>query len=86
MVSGRYPLLPHNSALVLRQAPKRADPDQLTALSLASVGGRELNACACLLGATWRGDQVLSYDVFGPYNGNLSTFTVLKIIAQIPQY
>ena len=56
-------LLPQNSALVLRRAPKRADPDQPTAFSLANVGGRNLNVCACFLGATWRGDQGLSYEV-----------------------
>ena len=63
MVSELRPLLPQNSALVLRRAPKRADPDQPTALSLASAGGRNLGACACFLGSTWRGDQGLSYDV-----------------------
>ena len=63
LVSELRPLLPQNSALVLRLAPKRADPDQPTALSLASVGGRNLDVCACFLGATWRVDQGLSYDV-----------------------
>ena len=63
LVSELRPLLPQNSALVLRRAPKRADPDQPTALSLASVVGRNLDVCACFLGATWRGDQGLSYDV-----------------------
>ena len=57
------PLLPQNNALVLRRAPKRADPDQPTALSLASAGGRNLDVCACFLGSMWRGDQGLSYDV-----------------------
>ena len=33
MVSELRPLLSQNSALVLRRAPKRADPDQPTALS-----------------------------------------------------
>ena len=47
MVSELRPLLPQNSALVLRRAPKRADPDQATALSLASAGGRNLDVCAC---------------------------------------
>ena len=42
--SERCPLFPQNNALVLRRAPKRADPDQPTALSLASVGGRNLDA------------------------------------------
>ena len=51
------PLLPQNNALVLRRAPERADPDQPTALSLASVGGCNLDACACFVGSTWRGDQ-----------------------------
>ena len=63
MVSDLRPLLPQNSALVLRRAPKRADPDQPTALSLASAGGRNLGACACFLDSTWIGDQGLSYDV-----------------------
>ena len=56
LVSELRPLLPQNNALVLsmvlRRAPKRADPDQPTALSLASVGGRNLDVCACFLGAT----------------------------------
>ena len=63
MVSELRPLLPQNDALVLRRAPKRADPDQPTALSLASAGGRNLDVCACFLGSTWRGDHGLSYDV-----------------------
>jgi hypothetical protein len=63
LVSELRPLLPQNSDLVLRRAPKRADPDQPTALSLASVGGFNLNTCACFLGSTWKGDQGLSYDV-----------------------
>ena len=57
------PLLPQNNALVLKRAPKRADPDQPTALSLASAGGRNPGVCACFLGAMWRGDQGRSYDV-----------------------
>ena len=64
LVSELCPLLPQNNALVLRRAPKRADPDQPTALSLASAVGRNLDVCACFLGATWRRDQGLSYDVF----------------------
>ena len=63
MVSELRPLLPQNDTLVLRRAPKRADPDQPTALSLASAGGRNLDVCACFLGSMWRGDQGLSYDV-----------------------
>ena len=63
LVSELRPLLPQNNALVLRRAPKRADPDQPTALSLASAGGRNLDACACFLGLTWGGDQGRSYDV-----------------------
>ena len=43
---GLCPLLPQNNALALRRAPKRADPDQPTALSLASAGGRNLDVCA----------------------------------------
>jgi hypothetical protein len=43
-----YPVLPQNNALVLRRAPKRADPDQPTALSLASIGGHNHDVCACL--------------------------------------
>jgi hypothetical protein len=87
MVSELRPLLPQNDTLVLRRTPKRADPDQPAPLSLASAGGRNLNACACFLGSTRRGDQGLSYDVLWAllYSDNLSTFTLLKQIAQIPQ-
>ena len=46
-----------------RRAPKRDDPDPPTALSLARDGGRNLDAYVCFLGATWRGDRGLSYDV-----------------------
>ena len=52
LVGELCPLLPQNNAFVLMRAPKRADPDQPTALSLASAGGRNLNVCACFLGAT----------------------------------
>ena len=62
-MSEMCPLLPQNNVLVLGRAPKRADPDQPTALSLASAGGRNLDVRACFLGATRRGDQGLSYDV-----------------------
>ena len=52
-------LVPQISALVLRRAPKRADPDQQNALSLASAGGRNLDACACFLGSMWGGGRGL---------------------------
>ena len=42
---------------------KHADPDQPNALSLASVGGCNLDACVCFLGSTWRGDHGLSYEL-----------------------
>ena len=57
------PLLAQNNILNQYREPKRADPDQPTALSLASAGGRNLDVCACFLVLIWRGDQVLSYDV-----------------------
>ena len=57
------PPLPQNNALVLRRAPKRAGPDQPTALSLASAGGRNLDVCACFPGSVQRGDHGLLYDV-----------------------
>ncbi len=63
LVSELRPLLAQNNILIQYRAPKRADPDQPTPLSLASAGGRNLNACACFLGSTWRGDHGLSYDV-----------------------
>ena len=64
MVSELRPLLlPQNSALVLRRATNRHDPDQPTALSLVSAGGRNLDACAGFLDSTWKGDQGLSYDI-----------------------
>ena len=44
-------------------SPKRDDPDQPNALSLASVGGCNLDACACFLGSTWEGYQGLSYEL-----------------------
>ena len=58
LVGELRPLLPEGNALVLI-----VDPDQPTALSLASVGGRNLDACACFLGATWRGVHGLSYEL-----------------------
>ena len=51
------------NALVLRRALKRADPDQPNALSLASVGCRNLDARACFLGSPWKGDHGLSYEL-----------------------
>ena len=57
------PLLSQNNILIQYREPKRADPDQPTALSLASVGGRNLDACARFLGSMWRRDHGLSYDV-----------------------
>ena len=62
-VSATSPLLPQNNALVLRRAPKRVDPDQPTALSLASARGYNLDARACFVGSTWKGDRGLSYRV-----------------------
>ena len=84
-VSAPVPLLPPNNALVLRRAQKRADPDQPNALSLASAGGCNLDACACFLGSTWGGDRGLSHELLWTYIDNLSTFTLLEQIAQIPQ-
>ena len=63
MWSEMCPLLPQNNAVILGRAPKRAYPDQPTALSLASAGDRNLDVCACFLGSMWIGDQVLSCDV-----------------------
>ena len=63
MVSELRPLLAQNNILTQYREPKRADPDQPTALSLVNAGGRNLNICACHLGYMWRGDQGLSYDV-----------------------
>ena len=57
------PLLAQNDILIQYREPKRVGPDQPTALSLASAGGRNLDVCACFLGSMWRGDQGLSYDV-----------------------
>ena len=74
-VSAPSLLLPQNNALVLRRAPKRANPDQTTALSLARDGGFNLDVYADFLGSTWRKDQVLSY---GAYSDNLSIFTISK--------
>ncbi len=62
-MSELLPLLAQNNILIQYRAPKRADPDQPNALSLASAGGRNLDVCACFLGSMWRGDQGLSYDV-----------------------
>ena len=55
--------VPQINALVLRRAPKRADPDQPNALSLASVGGCNADACACFLGSAWRRNRGLSYEL-----------------------
>ena len=62
-VSAPSPLLPQNDALVPRRAPKRVDPDQPPALSLASARGYNLDAHACFLGSTWEGERGLSYGV-----------------------
>ena len=56
-------LLLQINALVLKRAPQRVDPDQPNALSLASAGGRNLDACACFSGSTWRGNHGLSYEL-----------------------
>ena len=65
MVSELRPLSAQNNILIKYREPKRADPDQPTALmiSLASARGHNLDVCACFLGSMWRGDQGLSYDV-----------------------
>ena len=63
LVGELRPLLPQGSALAPMRAPKRANLDQPTVPSLASAGGRNLDACACFLGARYRLDRGLSYDV-----------------------
>jgi hypothetical protein len=87
LVSELHPLLAQNNILVQYRAPKRADPDQPTALSLASAGGRNLDVCACFLGSMNCGEEIKGFHMMycGPYSDNLSTFTLLKQIAQIPQ-
>ena len=57
------PLLAQNNILNQYRAPKRADPDQPNALSLASAGGYNLDACVCFLGSTWGGDRGPSYEL-----------------------
>ena len=63
MVSEPRPLLAQDNILIQYRAPKRAYPDQPNALSLASAGGCNLDACVCFLGSTWRGGHGLSYEL-----------------------
>ena len=63
LVSEPRPLLAQNNILIQYRAPKRADPDQPTPLSLANAGGCNLDACACFLGSTWGGDRGLSHEL-----------------------
>ena len=58
LVSELRPLLAQNKILIQYRALKPADPDQPNALSFASVGVYNLDAYACFLGSTWRGDHV----------------------------
>ena len=66
-VSVLSPPLPQINALVLRRAPKRADPDLLNALSFASAGDCSIDACACVSGFAWRGEYVPSYELLWPF-------------------
>ena len=59
----QYMTYTQNNILIQYRAPKRAYPDQPNAISLSSTKDRYLDACACFLGSTWRGDQGLSCEV-----------------------
>ena len=69
MVSVQRPLLTQNNIQVQYRAPKRADPNQPNALSLASAGGWNLDVCACFLDSVWRGDHERSYELLWSCGG-----------------
>ena len=88
LVSELCPLLAQNNILVQYRAPKRTDPDQPDALSLASTGGCNLDTVSVRVSQALRGEEIKGFRMryCGPSSDNLSTFSLLKQIAQIPQY